>query len=98
PVALVSTRMPTTPLGDGEPENVFRIEGRGIAVYRWGAFNVLRRTAWPFRRERYGGHPEQVADLRLPACPPPHPIAVLAHGVGWKDHWRRDIMEGLALD
>jgi acetyl esterase/lipase len=97
-VAVVSTAMPTAVLGWGEPANVFRIEGRGVAGYRWGALSVLRRSALPFAREPYGDHPEQVADLRLPRMPPPHPVVVLVHGGGWKDHWRRDIMEGLALD
>lgn len=96
PVSLVSTRIPTTSPVDGE--NVFRIEGRGIGGYRWGALSVLRRAAWPWTRDRYGEDPEHVAELRLPEGDPPFSVVVLVHGGGWKDLWRRDIMEGLAVD
>src|SRR5262249_13584759 len=84
--------------GAADTPGVFRIAGRGVGGYRWGALHVLRRSAWPFTEVRYGSHPEQVADLRIPRGPGPHPVVVLLHGGGWKDLWRRDIMEGLAVD
>lgn len=98
PVALVSTRAATDAPGARDSEHVFRIAGRGIAGYRWGALHVLRRAAWPVLRVAYGEHPEQVADLRLPDGSGPHPVVVLVHGGGWKDVWRREIMDGAAVD
>jgi acetyl esterase/lipase len=98
PAALVSTRAATDAPGALDSDGVFRIAGRGVGGYRWGALHVLRRSAWPATQIRYGPHPEQVADLRLPEGRPPHPVVVLIHGGGWKDLWRRDIMEGLAVD
>ena len=77
---------------------VFRIAGRGVGGYRWGALHVLRRSAWPFTEVSYGTDVEQVADLRVPEGPGPHPVVVFLHGGGWKDLWRRDIMEGVAVD
>ena len=98
PVALVSTRAATDAPGAADTPGVFRIAGRGVGGYRWGALHVLRRSAWPFAEVRYGAHPEQIADLRVPSGSGPHPVVVLLHGGGWKDLWRRDIMEGLAVD
>jgi acetyl esterase/lipase len=98
PVALVSTRAATDAPGARDSSGVFRIAGRGVGGYLWGALHVVRRSAWPFTEVSYGTHVEQVADLRVPDGPGRHPVVVLLHGGGWKDLWRRDIMEGLAVD
>ena len=47
---------------------------------------------------RYGGHPSQVAELRLPAGPGPHPVCVLVHGGCWRARYDRHLMDGLAAD
>ncbi len=39
-------------------------------------------------RLAFGPHPLQVADLRLPSTPPPHPVVVMVHGGFWRA--RRD--------
>ncbi len=96
--ALVSTRAATDAPGARDSPGVFRIAGRGVGGYRWGALHVLRRSAWPFTEVSYGTDVEQVADLRVPEGPGPHPVVVFLHGGGWKDLWRRDIMEGVAVD
>lgn len=38
----------------------------------------------PRRRERYGRHPEQRAELHLPAGGGPHPVLVALHGGFWR--------------
>ena len=48
---------------------------------------------------RYGDHPDQVANLHLPASAAgPHPCVVLVHGGFWRERWDRTLMTPLALD
>ena len=47
---------------------------------------------------RYGGLPDQVADLRVPTGDGPHPVAMIIHGGFWRARYTREIMEGLACD
>lgn len=47
---------------------------------------------------RYGAHPEQVANLHLPAGDPPFPTVALLHGGFWRDRWDRTLMTPLACD
>lgn len=46
----------------------------------------------------YGEGPERVGDLHLPAAAGPHPVVVLVHGGFWREGYRRDLMDGLAVD
>ena len=46
----------------------------------------------------YGDGPDQVGDLRLPDRSGLAPVAVLIHGGFWREPFKRDLMEGLALD
>ncbi|WP_298461092.1 alpha/beta hydrolase [uncultured Cellulomonas sp.] len=64
-------------------------------------------TAWSVHRShpatvhRYGPHPDQRADLRVPPGPPPpdgYPVAVLVHGGYWRSRWESDLMEPMAAD
>jgi acetyl esterase/lipase len=75
-----------------------RIRGRGIDGYRWAVRHLIERLLRPFVTESYGEHPDQVGDLRFPDLTPPHPVVMLLHGGGWKEHWRRDLMDGIAVD
>ncbi len=81
-----------------EPACVYSIYGRGIGGYR----DALRHLSWtdasPGREVAYGELPDQVADLRVPDGPGPHPVAVVIHGGFWRDVWTRDIMGGVAAD
>lgn len=48
---------------------------------------------------RYGSHPDQVANLHLPAAGVgPYPCVVLIHGGFWRDRWDRTLMTPLAFD
>ncbi len=45
----------------------------------------------------YGDHPDQVANLHLPAVAEgPRPVVVLLHGGFWRDRWDRTLMTPLA--
>jgi acetyl esterase/lipase len=49
----------------------------------WGQIEALPLPA-PDHRLAYGEHPLQFGELRLPAGPGPHPVAVLFHGGCWR--------------
>ena len=49
------------------------------------------------QRQRYGTHPDQVADLLVPARDGPHPVAVLLHGGFWRASFTRSLMDALAV-
>jgi acetyl esterase/lipase len=52
----------------------------------------------PAETMRYGAHPEQVADLRLPEGRGPHPLAVVVHGGFWRAAYTRATTAALAVD
>lgn len=48
---------------------------------------------------RYGSHPDQVANLHLPAAAGgPWPCVILIHGGFWRERWDRTLMTPLAID
>ena len=73
-------------------------QGQGIDGFRWALRHLAFTAVAPAARVRYGKGPEHIADLRRPASAGPHPLALLLHGGFWTDHWRRDLMDGLAID
>jgi acetyl esterase/lipase len=44
----------------------------------------------------YGPAPQQVAELRLPKGPGPHPVVILVHGGCWQAPWGFDHLRSLA--
>ena len=81
-----------------EPVCVYSIFGRGIDGYRYALDYLANRAAMPFQTYSYGPAEEQIADLRLPDRPGPHPVAVVIHGGFWRDHWLRDATDAIAID
>jgi acetyl esterase/lipase len=74
------------------------VRGRGLDALPWGLKSLLARTRMPFAAHRYGAHRDQVADLRVPDGPGPHPVVVLIHGGAWRANWERDLMDPMAVD
>jgi len=74
------------------------LAGRGVFGLVWAIRHGYWRVAAPARRVWYGTHPEQWADLRLPATAPPRGGAVLLHGGFWRSVWGADLMDALAVD
>lgn len=97
-ISNVREREPWRRISVTEPACVYQIFGRGVAGYLDAISHLHYRTAHPPLTMSYGPHPEQVADLRLPDAPGPHPVAVLVHGGGWTDPYTRDLMDGAAVD
>ncbi len=78
------------------PVCLLTIYGRGIEGYLWGIRHLhYRRIGAP---ETIGEDGGAVGDLRLPEGAGPHPVVVLMHGGGWMGHWRRDQLDGMAVD
>jgi acetyl esterase/lipase len=87
---LATARFDRGPLED--------IAGRALDGYRWALKYLIACCEWPFAIYRYGEERDQVAELRLPEAPGPHPAVVIIHGGGWKALWRKDIMAPMAVD
>ncbi len=47
---------------------------------------------------QYGDSDDTILDLRVPDAAEPPPVAVLVHGGFWRDVWKRDVMEPMAVD
>lgn len=71
------------------------IYGRGLSGYR-DALRHLSNRQTPFETIRYGPHPANVGDLRLPEAA--RGLVVVIHGGFWAREWERDIIDTLAVD
>src|SRR5687767_7558129 len=82
----------------GDTEDVFRVErAQGIDGFRWGIRHLAFARRWPAETVPYGLATDQIADVRRPARSR-RGVAVLIHGGFWMESWRRDLMDGLAVD
>lgn len=97
-ISDVTAREPWRRVSVVRPACVHTVYGRGIDGYRWALRHLVARHAWPVVPMAYGGFAEQIADLRLPDGPGPHPLAVLVHGGFWRHQWTRDTIELVGLD
>jgi 3-dehydroquinate dehydratase-2 len=79
------------------PSCVRTIYGRGIGGYQDAMRHLKNRAAMPFQAERYGPHPDNVADVRRPMAGP-EGVVILAHGGLWRQEYERDTTEALAVD
>jgi 3-dehydroquinate dehydratase type II len=79
------------------PACVRTIYGRGLSGYQDALRHLANRAAVPFETLRYGPHPDNVGDLRLPGANPIG-LAVLVHGGFWRQQYERDSIETVAVD
>ena len=96
-ISNVREREPWRRVSRIEPACVYQIFGRGVSGYLSAIDHLHYRTAHPPVTLGYGAHPDQIADLRIPDGPGPHPVAVLVHGGGWAAPITRDTMDGAAV-
>ncbi|MEV0586396.1 alpha/beta hydrolase [Nonomuraea sp. NPDC050310] len=74
------------------------IYGRGIEGLLWAIRRAVHLRRHAPQRIRYGGAPEQWAELHLPEGGGPHPVVALIHGGYWRSHWGADVMDALCAD
>ena len=79
------------------PDAIRVVEAQGIDGFRWGIRHLAFSAQWPAEIVRYGPAADAVADVRRPQSAP-RGVAVLLHGGFWMDAWRRDLMDGIAVD
>ena len=96
-ISNVREREPWRRVSLVSPACVRTIYGRGVAGYRDAIRHLANRAAVPHQTLRYGPHPDNVGDLRLPG-PRIGGLAVLVHGGFWRQEYERDSMETLAVD
>ena len=70
--------------------------GQGLDGFRWAIRHAAFSVQWPPKVMHYGPRPDQVMDVRKAESP--RGLALLLHGGFWMDAWRRDLMDGLAID
>ena len=74
------------------------IRGRGLDGLRYAVDSWYHHRFHPGRIVRYGDHPDQRVELRIPGGDGPFPVAVLVHGGFWRPRWESDLMDALAVD
>ncbi|MEN0139176.1 MAG: alpha/beta fold hydrolase [Rhodococcus sp. (in: high G+C Gram-positive bacteria)] len=88
--------------GECEPDRSdgirVHIRGRGLDGLRFAVDSWYHHRFHPGTIVRYGGDPDQRAELRTPDGTGPFPVAVLIHGGYWRPRWEFDLMDGLAVD
>ena len=84
---------------DRSAELVAHVRGRGLDGLVWGLRALVFRRQSPAVPSRYGSHPDQHGQLRLPESRSGAvPIVVLLHGGFWRSKWEMDLMDALAVD
>lgn len=68
---------------------------QGPRVMRASQLAELPQPA-PDHTVAYGDGPRQIAELRLPDAPGPHPVVIVIHGGCWQTPWALDHVRGLA--
>jgi dipeptidyl aminopeptidase/acylaminoacyl peptidase len=69
-----------------------------LATFLAGLRLWAEEAGWPVETLRYGDHPEQVADLRLPDAGDARGLAVVLHGGFWRARYGRTTTAALAVD
>jgi 3-dehydroquinate dehydratase-2 len=96
-ISNVREREPWRAVSLVSPACVRTIYGRGISGYRDAIRHLVNRAAVPYETRRYGPHPDNVGDLRLPTSGFAG-LVVLVHGGFWRQEYERDSTETLAVD
>lgn len=79
-------------------EPVVHVErAQGVDGFRWGIRHFGYSQRWPYETVPYGLIDDQLMDVRR-ARRDPRGVAVLLHGGFWMEAWRRDLMDGIAVD
>jgi 3-dehydroquinate dehydratase-2 len=73
------------------------IVGRGTVGYLDAINHLIAAFASPALTVSYSDHENGVLDLRVPDGQGPHPVALLIHGGFWRDIWKRDLMDPMAV-
>lgn len=71
------------------------IHGRGVDGYIDAINHLWAKLTVPPQTISYGSDPENLLDLRIPEDPTA--MVMLIHGGFWRDQWKRDIMDLLAV-
>ncbi|MFY2787359.1 alpha/beta fold hydrolase [Rhodococcus sp. MALMAid1271] len=83
---------------DRSPGIRAHIRGRGLDGLRFAIDSAYFHRFHPGTRLKYGNHPEQRVELRLPEGDGPFPVAMLIHGGYWRSRWEFDLMDAMAVD
>jgi acetyl esterase/lipase len=74
-----------------------RVAGPGLDAFLAELRDWVEAAHEPAERFAYGPHPDQHADLRLPAGEGPHPVAVVLHGGFWRAAFTKANTEAIAV-
>ncbi|AII09380.1 alpha/beta hydrolase family protein [Rhodococcus opacus] len=83
---------------DRSPGTRVHIRGRGLDGLRYAVDSWFHHRFHPGRIVRYGDHPDQRVEVRIPGGDGPFPVAVLVHGGFWRPRWEFDLMDATAVD
>jgi acetyl esterase/lipase len=70
---------------------------QGIDGFRWAIRHLAFGPQWPYETLTYGLLSDHEIDVRHPRRRRAG-VALLLHGGFWMESWRRDLMEGIAID
>ena len=73
------------------------LPGQGLDGFRWAVRHLAFNARMPAEVVSYGATADHVIDVRRPSGKR-RGVAVLLHGGFWMDAWRRDLMDGIAVD
>jgi 3-dehydroquinate dehydratase type II len=97
-ISNINAREPWRRTSVTAPACTYALFGRGVDGYRDAMIRLITTSVHPPLRVAYGDAPDQYGEIRLPDGAGPHPVAVLIHGGFWRDPYRLDLMDRLAID
>ena len=88
---------PGVPAPFADREVVTTERAQGVDGFRWAIRHLGFSRQWPYETIGYGLINDHEMDVRRPRRRR-NGVAVLLHGGFWMESWRRDLMEGIAVD